>query len=268
MLELLNDYRTPLSYPGGKKKLWPIFRSYLPTDVLQLVSPFVGGAAIELACAANGIKVKAFDNFEPLVNFWKQMQLDANVVVDQVRHYFPLDNDYFRYVFKSELIAGCADQDGSIFTDVERAALFFVINKMSFNGFSLARGYNNNNFKKVGYFKRWRNWTNNNITFGHQDCFDTIQQYDGVFMYLDPPYIGNDHYYGANTNPNEQHFDHYKLCSILKQSSSKWILSYGDHTIIRELYCDYKMITPSWNYSSRNWIAQGVDSSELLILNL
>ena len=38
----LPDVKSPLGYPGGKRKLWPYLEGYLPSNLKQLVSPFMG----------------------------------------------------------------------------------------------------------------------------------------------------------------------------------------------------------------------------------
>ena len=55
----------------------------LPTNLTKLVSPFVGGASVEIACARElGIEVKAYDVFDILTNYW-QIQLRSPVELAQ-----------------------------------------------------------------------------------------------------------------------------------------------------------------------------------------
>ena len=63
--------KSPLRYPGGKSRAVKTIREYIPTETKKLCAPFLGGASVELACAADGIKVYGADAFEPVVNFWK-----------------------------------------------------------------------------------------------------------------------------------------------------------------------------------------------------
>lgn len=270
-LQMFGDtcsYKSPLSYPGGKKHLWEFFKNFLPKDTNEIISPFIGGGAIELHCSVNNIKVKAADNFEPLVNFWQMLIQDSNHLVDVTRSLYPLNEEIRRFYHKTELLRFCKDEHGEILTNVKRAAIFWCINKQSFNGFTLARGIHSSAEKSSDYFERWRTWTNTNLKVEWSDCFKTIEESNGTFMYLDPPYIGKEHYYGANTNGKDCSFDHEKLSLILSEVESPWILSYGDHPTIRELYKDFEIITPKWKYGSKAWFGGNVNSDELLILNL
>lgn len=60
------------------------------------------------------------------------------------------------------------------------------------------------------------------------------------FFYLDPPYIGKEHYYENTFDSME---DHYLLSKKIKELKGKWMLSYLDHPILREYYKDYRFDT-------------------------
>ena len=61
-------------YAGGKnrmkKDLIQIIKDVNP-GLTQIVSPFMGGGSTEILMAAQGIKVKAYDIFRPLADFWE-----------------------------------------------------------------------------------------------------------------------------------------------------------------------------------------------------
>ena len=58
--------RPPLSYVGAKYMLYKKILDLLPPNTEELVSPFMGGASLELRLATHGLKVHAYDDFEPL----------------------------------------------------------------------------------------------------------------------------------------------------------------------------------------------------------
>jgi len=68
-----------------------------------------------------------------------------------------------------------------------------------------------------------------------------IERYDGwdSFFYADPPYYNehNERWYQVDWTDAE----HVRLFSLLKKMKGKWLLSYGDHPFIRDLYKDYKI---------------------------
>ena len=67
----------PLRYGGGKSLAVGHVVEQLPAGLTRLVSPFVGGASVEIACANElGMEVTAYDVFDILTNYW-QVQLDT-----------------------------------------------------------------------------------------------------------------------------------------------------------------------------------------------
>ena len=257
--DIINSSTSPLSYPGGKKHLWPYFREHLPSGTKELISPFVGGGAIELKCTANGIQVHASDKFEPLVNFWNHLIKDANLLVTKTLSIYPLTDEQRLFYHRTGL-----RHDLSIYSDLDRAAIFWCLNKQTFSGYTLSRGGRGSGVKSGKYFEQYRAWKNNNFTVSCSDCFDIIEQNNNIFMYLDPPYIEKEHFYGA---ANDDHFfDHERLASLLKEVKAPWVLSYGDHELIHEWYGNYEIQKPHWEYTLKNK-GDAPECKELLILN-
>ena len=67
-----------------------------------------------------------------------------------------------------------------------------------------------------------------------QRVFDLYDSPDTVF-FCDPPYADGDQ--EVYDNPFREK-DHRALRERLRQVKGKWILTYGDHPLIRELYAD------------------------------
>ena len=63
-------------------------------------------------------------------------------------------------------------------------------------------------------------------------------------------------------------FDHQRLAKLLKKYDKeglKWVLSYSDCKLIRELYQEFNIYEESWNYSMNP--KGGKKSHELVITN-
>jgi DNA adenine methylase len=56
---------------------------------------------------------------------------------------------------------------------------------------------------------------------------------ENSFFYIDPPYIGKEHYY------NIKFSEHFELSEKIKEIKGKWMLSYQEHPLLREWYKDY-----------------------------
>ena len=252
------DYNSPLGYIGGKKKLWPLFKQFIPSDINHMISPFIGGGSIELRCAANGIKVEAYDKFDLLVNFWQTFLNDIDELTKCVSKIYPISTEEGKEYFKTHLT--------TIDNPIKQAAIFWCINRQSWG----AKMFADKDFyeKKVDKytpegFLKWRTWQNKNITVKLQDCFVTLEQSKGIFTYLDPPYVGLEKMYGIKGKDNS--FDHERLYDILSQNDRPWILSYGKHDDIYRMYSKYKILEPEWKYLFNS--AYDLSPNELLIIN-
>ena len=258
--------KPPIIYPGGKQRSIKYIKPLLP-NITSLVSPFVGGGAFELDCAASGIKVIGFDRFEPLVNFWNQWVAKSDKIVDAVLDLFPLSFEQKKIFYKNELKPACKDIDGKILTNFERATYFFLVNRQSFRGLTLARGPQrswSNCTANVNLFKKLKGWHNPNIVIGQKDYRETIEEYNGKFMYLDPPYVDQGDIYGCKEDKHQ--FDHYEFKERIADLKSKWILSYKKHNIIMDLYKDFNIIEYSLSHKLKPIKGERF-KTELLITN-
>jgi len=77
-----------------------------------------------------------------------------------------------------------------------------------------------------------------NITY-NLDYTKIFEKYnsENSFFYLDPPYIGYEHYYEKTFENGID--DHYKLFNEVQKLKGKWMLSYHDHPLLREWYNEY-----------------------------
>lgn len=261
------SHKSPLIYPGGKSKAWKRLQQYIPNDIVTLVSPFIGGGTIELKCAALGAKVTASDNLEPLVNFWQYFIEDSNQVIDIVRNIIPLSYEERYHYYQTELKPDTKAFDGSILHNVNRAAIFFVLNRQNFRGWTLLAPPTKSCFMNnltSSIVKSYENWYNPNIKVIHSDYKPVLQDVQKEdFIYADPPYIGKEHFYG--TKDSKKDFDHYEFKNLITSLSNQWIISYLKHDLIMDMYKDYRII----EYQHRPTIVDNVrpPNTELFIMN-
>lgn len=262
------SYKSPLRYPGGKTKAWKFFEQVLPKGISTLTSPFLGGGGIELCCSVNGIHVTASDNFEPLVNFWQELQIDSEALVNLALGIFPLSLEHRFHFYKNKLARNCVNPFGHKMTDFERAAIFLIMNRLSWSGQTLAstpfKIKEEMMEKHKNSIKRLSGWSNNNISISCCDYTETFSKVnENDFCYLDPPYVGTEGYYGSPFDNNK--FDHHKFYEEVKNLSCSWILSYKKHEFVTDLYKDYRIIEYGLNYSMPQTITD--KATELFIVN-
>lgn len=253
---------SPLSYIGGKTKLWGIASKLLP-DVTEMASPFLGGGALELSIAATGVQVYAGDLLKPLVNFWKHFLADPQSLAHSVYEVFPLSWDEVRGLYPPD---GDTDWKRAGYTlletDYEKAYHFWIMNKLSWSGKSMISfGYPGDPVGKEFFEHQWDNWHNPYLHVEHEHWRTTIESHPEKFLYLDPPYVEKEEYYGLQHT--DRTFNHVALRDALLTHKAPIMLSYGDHPYVHELYADFLIMTPpKWFYSTSAKM-----SSELLILN-
>jgi DNA adenine methylase len=249
--------RSPLRYPGGKSRAVSIISKYIPEDTTQLCSPFFGGGSLELACAQNGIRVYGYDSFAPLVDFWQLLLTNPKKLANNVEKYYPLKKEKFYELQKIQL--------GSK-SKLERATVFFVLNRTSFSGSTLSGGmasggpHNNPRFTKSSIDKL-RKFKIKNLTIQQADFKKSIPRHKNALLYLDPPYLIQSKLYGKKGDLHKN-FDHNALVKILKKRNN-WILSYNNSKEIHELYSDYTIMYPDWKYG----MSHDKSSREVLILS-
>lgn len=250
--------RSVLRYPGGKTRAVPVLNQYLPDDIEEIVSPFFGGGSFEFACASRGIKVYGSDVFEPLINFWHHLLYDAEELAQRVEAHHPLSHPKFYSLQKRYLMLD---------DPLERAAVFFVLNRSSYSGTTLSGGMSPNHPRfNEGAIRRLREFYAPDVAVEHLDFEDAFEKHPNTYMYLDPPYLIDQALYG-NKGDTHNGFDHERLCQLLHERNSGWMLSYNDSPQIREMYSQFRIEEPKWSYGMGNVKSSRMKrSSELLIL--
>ena len=239
---------TPIAYPGGKSKVLPHILPHIKRmcgDNKTIVSPFLGGASVELALAADGYNVMASDISEPLINFWEVAADNRAGLLDAVMKYHPFKREDFK-----SLKAACVF-DGDF---VDYAAKYWVINRTSFGHLGLrARGasdectrrFNANPVRKLEDFSM-----PDKLSVERRDWREALDEYSTFNAYLDPPYIfegGKNDLYGRD---GDDDFDHVALRDCLLAREGKWVMSYGDCIEVRDLYDGFYMVELSWEYTN------------------
>jgi len=245
---------SPLRYFGGKtsaiKQLWPL----IPSNTTEIVSPFGGGLSFEFFCAAQGIKVHAYDNDPFNVNFWQCIFDNPTDVAAGARKYLQLTPDQFKHMQKT-----CA----SITDNTQRAAVYFTINRSSFSG-TMFRGGMSPGHKRfdedaIDYLA---NFSCPNISVTQADFSVSLDRHPDALAFLDPPYKIGSNVYGIDGNL-QRYFDHERLAAVIKECKSPFILCYENSPERRKQYQDYVLVTPHWKYGA----SKDKDSKELLILS-
>lgn len=246
---------SPLRWMGGKTRAIPLIAPFIPNDVKKVVSPFLGGASLEVALACSGVTVSGYDIDGSLVTFWQQVLKNPQAVARFAERSLPADKGEFLRC-KEVLKDGTTDH-------VKLASAFFVVNRT-------ARGGNmyNGSFHRINdrfsprNIKRLERFHCPRLRVKKGDFRKVLAKHPNDFLYLDPPYVKIGAIYTGH-----QDFPHQELCNALKKRDS-WILSNNDCPEVRRMYAGFRMIPLEWSYSvSSKRDEGGKRSKELLILS-
>lgn len=149
--------------------------------------------------------------------------------------------------------------------NIQRAAFYFYSIALSFGKkgehFAMAKDNSGKNIYMDFnvYSKRLKRVIIENLSFDK-----LISNYDRkeALFYADPPYVGTESYYKSEFGLKE----HERLAGILSRIDGKFMLSYNDCKLVRELYKGYKMIELNVTYSL-NARSKNRAKKELLIMN-
>jgi len=232
-----------LRYIGGKSKLANHITTYI--DVPHngvFCDPFVGGGSVAIATALKHENARiVLNDLDPEVaNFWRAIvDPDANAIgelLTRIRLYKPTIADYTEF------------QKFIPTNTIDRAFRFLVLNRCSrieSNGLRPLGGWDQ---KNGGIDSRWngerlrdefleaREALLGRTTVYSQDFAAMLAMAEADWvLYLDPPYyhIGDTLYSTPWSDT-----DHMRLRLALHSTEADWVLSYGNHPRILELYSD------------------------------
>ncbi|MCW5914919.1 MAG: DNA adenine methylase [Chitinophagaceae bacterium] len=262
--------KSPLRYPGGKSRAVNLISKLLP-EFDEFREPFVGGGSVFIYAKQRFPNKKFWVNdlYFELYKFWEMSQKDVNTLIDKIyewRNQFPVGKELHQFLNKNI----------DTFNDLERAAAFFIYNRITFSGTSLSGGFSQGAFSgrftesSIQRLYEFAQVINGSTTITNLDYKDVVNE-DGqnVFIFLDPPYYSatKSALYGKNGNLHKV-FDHEKFADTMKNCKHKWLITYDDCEYIRELFSFANIIPWDLTYGMRN-VTENSDQKgkELFISN-
>ena len=220
------------------------------------------------------LKIWINDLYEPLVNFWRQLQESGVELKDELTKLKEEHNapDTARVLFTSskERI------NSSDCSSLDRAVAFYIVNKCSFSGltesssFSAQASDSNFSFRGIEklpeYSEIISDWKITNQSYNY---LMVEELHDGIFMYLDPPYEIKIPIYGKRGEMHK-YFDHDKFAKDCNLHSMDMMVSYNSSQIIRDRFKNWNALEYDLTYSMRttgDYMREQQKRKELLLLN-
>lgn len=214
---------------GGKSALAKKIISEFPDDFNRYIEVFGGGASV-LFSKDKHAKIEVYNDANgQLVNLFRCIKYHSGELEREIRYYLN-SREVFGNIRQRLECPG--------FTDIQRAAMFYVLIKTSYGADSRTYGCSSKNICTNDFDKFAERL--NKVNIEHKDFEQLIRQYDrtDALFYCDPPYHTTEKHYSERFSED----DHYRLNSVLTALKGHFILSYNDDDFIRELYQGYTII--------------------------
>ena len=268
--------KTPLRYPGGKSRACVKMDPYFPDlrDYDEFREPFLGGGsvAIHITKKYPNLDIWVNDLYEPLVNFWQQLQmfgydLKSELVDCKLAYNTP---ELARELFlKSKEHINDKTQ-----SNFNRAVAFYIVNKCSFSGLTESSSFSeqasNSNFSLRGiyklpeYSKLIEKWRITNYSYDY-----LMDGNKGAFMYLDPPYDIKDNLYGRKGSMHKG-FDHDKFAADCDANHMDQLVSYNSDQLVKDRFKNWNAAEFDLTYTMRSvgeYMRDQKHRKELLLFN-
>ena len=283
--------KTPLRYPGGKSRACTKMDQYFPDlrEYAEFREPFLGGGSVAIHVSKKypHLKITVNDLYEPLINFWTQLQQFGDELTDKLIDYKTNHPDPpkelrkevdTKFPVKELFLNSKEDINNKSLDDIERAAAFYIVNKCSFSGLTESSSFSKqasvSNFsmrgieKLRGYSEIISHWHINQYSYEY--CLrENI--HDNLFMYLDPPYDIKDNLYGKKGSMHEG-FDHDKFAEDCQSSTIDMLVSYNSDQLVKDRFTglQWKAAEFDLTYTMRSvgeYMREQKERKELLLFN-
>ena len=258
-------------YFGGKHFLKRRIIPLLPR-VDTVVSPFLGGAKIEIELAKRGVQVIANDADTAVINVWRNFQERKDELLGRLEETYLNPSEEHR----EELLAEYKEE--GFLDGLESAAKYLALNPSIVNGKMNRKccclktkltlfdnGNQRRSYFHMGLLNQYARLDYRPFKLYNEDWETFINRQDqSLFSYLDPPYLG----VLSGAYQHEFHFyDHLRLYRYLADRDH-FALSYKNHKQILEWYDTerFSLVAIDYHNPSKNSTFQtGTNNVELLI---
>ena len=272
----MKSLKTPLRYPGGKSRACVKMDQYFPDlqNYDEFREPFLGGGSVAIHITKKYplLDVWVNDLYEPLVNFWQQLQIFGVDLKDKLTELKLTNNT--PELAKDLFLASKVQINDKDLSSISRAVAFYVVNKCSFSGLTESSSFSaqasDSNFslrgieKLLEYSKLIENWRITNYSYDY-----LMDGNKGAFMYLDPPYDIKDNLYGHKGSMHKG-FDHDKFAADCDDNPMDQLISYNSDQLVKDRFTNWKAAEFDLTYTMRSvgeYMKEQQKRKELLLFN-
>lgn len=269
--------KAPFGWVGGKSKLAQSIVSLMPPHK-RYIEVFGGGLSVLYAKPSRrDIMSKGYnvgnlvdskgrkDKYVEVINDTNNDLINLHTIIKTNPQTFSL---YLNNMLCSrEIFERIKRGSFKAKSKIEKAVLYYYLLTFSFaskgDNFAMCKARSPKNI-----YKDYSIWSERlkGVCIENMDFRKLIKEYDSEesLFYLDPPYVGTENYYKMPRDFGMQ--EHKDLADILHSIKGKFILSYNDCKLIRELYKDLRIKQTKEIRYSMNVQVRKV-AKEVLIMN-
>ena len=272
----MKQYKTPLRYPGGKSRACIKLDTFFPdlTNYSEFREPFLGGGSVAIHVTKKYPKIKIWVNdlYEPLTNFWQQLQHEGDYIykqLQQLKSRYPDPSSARGLFLDAKKIINDWKTDAK-----DRAVAFYIVNKCSFSGLtessSFSKKASDSNFSMrgieriPGFSQLIERWKITGLSYE-----DMLSDEKSVFTYLDPPYDIKDNLYGKKGNMHKS-FDHDQFASNCDHHTGHQLISYNSSQLVKDRFSGWNVSQFNHTYTMRSvgqYMKNQQQRQELVIYN-
>lgn len=237
--------KPPLKWAGGKTQLLPELFKRVPQSFGKYIEPFFGGGALFFALQPT--KAIISDSNPELMNFYKQIAMNPEAVIDEVQKFENTKECFYR----------ARALHWPDLSPAEAAARTLFLNRTCYNG--LYRVNRSGGFNvPYGHYKRKVFFDRDNLMRASEllasarlvtdDYKNVLRKFakKGDFVFLDPPYVPISLNADFKRYTKEQFYegDHIELAQLVKDLDKKGchvVLTNSNHPLVREHYAEYEL---------------------------
>lgn len=256
-----NNNYSPLRYPGGKSRLVDFIKATIEQNHLKggtYIEPFSGGAAIALALAIDGYmkRIVINDYDRSIYAFWYSILHYTDAFIEKILN-TPLSLEEWhtqRLIQRNKQNADLFDLGFSTFflNRTNRSGILKagVIGGLKQTGpYKIDARYNKEQLiERIQLIAQYKNM----FILHNENAINLLRRYRNIarnnLLYLDPPYYEKGRELYVNFFNDS---DHIQLSKMIQQRDNmNWIITYDNHSFIRNLYVDAKSLTYTLPYSA------------------
>ncbi|MYK18115.1 DNA adenine methylase [Candidatus Poribacteria bacterium] len=271
--------KSPLRYPGGKSRALKQILPHVPVNMSEFREPFVGGGSVFFAIRSllqNRIKSYWINDLNyDLYCFWKQVRDNAPDLIAALIETHTTTTDGRALFEKLTKSKDKLNQNRDLLCEFQRAVRFFVLNRITFSGVVDSGGYSQSAYEKrftSSSIERVKNIVPylSEVKITNRDYTEALfAEGEDVFIFLDPPYwkATESRLYGVR---GELHaaFDHGQFAKNMRKCPHKWLITYDDSPVIRDLFSFAEIQEWTLQYGMNNYRqASAAKGRELFIKN-